>query len=364
MRMKLRTWLALMRGGQFRVIGSLSRAARGYHRVAFLAAGLNSGWLERLARAPRSFDALAADLKIAPGMHDGLRAWLRIGVELGELGLGPQGYSLRGKLSRLLVDPAQDAAAAFVEELAFLHNTLITQTPERLRRGRAFTLDDQDARMIARSSRLAEPFICEALAEVVPRTGPFNLLEIGCGAGAYMRYAALRNPKLTAVGIELQTEAAALAVGNMAAWELGNRVAIEMGDIRSKPPEAAFDLATLPQNIYYFPVAERIAVLRHVRAFLKPGGRLLLTTLCRGPGSTAAVLDLWGAMTAGCGRLPEPREMVAQLTEAGFGEVAARSLVRGESFYAFTGTNPAVAHPLLKAIGAAAPPGSGAGTPR
>lgn len=364
MRMKLRTWLELLAGGHLRAMGLLGRTARGYHRVAFLAAGLNSGWLGRLAAGPRTFDALAAELAVAPGMRDGLQAWLQTGVVLGELRLRPEGYLLRGRLSRLLVDPRQDAAAAFVEELAFLHNTLITQAPERLRHGRPFTLADQDPRMIARSSRLAEPFICQVLVEVIPRRGPVRLLEVGCGAAAYIRFAARLNPDLTALGLELQAEAAGLAVGNLAVWDLGHRVAIEVGDIRNKIPEPAFDLATLHQNIHYFPVAGRIALLRHVRAFLKPGGRLVLTTLCRGPGSTAAVLDLWGAMTAGCGRLPEPAAMVAQLGEAGFDGVSARGLVPGESFYAFTGTNPAGAHPLRKPMGAAAPPGSGAGRPR
>jgi hypothetical protein len=44
-------------------------------------------------------------------------------------------------------------------------------------------------------------------------------------------------------------------------------------------------------------------------------------------------------MTAGCGRLPEPTELVAQLEAAGFSGVTARSLIPGESFYAFVGTN-------------------------
>lgn len=340
--MTLRTFLLLLRGGQLRVLGSLSKAARDYHRVAFLAAGLNSGVLSRLADGPIAFATLAADLQIDPAMHEGLQAWLQTGVALGELDLRPEGYVVRGRLSRTLIDPHHDAAAAFVEELGFLHNALITQAPERLRSARPFVLADQDARMIARSSRIAEPFICEALDRVVPKHGPVRLLEIGCGAAAYIRYAALRNPELTAVGVELQAGAAVLATENIARWNLGSRISIEVGDIRDKSPEPAFDLATLHQNIYYFPVAERAGLLRRVRAFLKPGGRVLLTTICQGRGSTAAVLDLWGAMTAGCGRLPQPTEMADQMKEAGFADIAAKSLIPGQSFYAIVGTNPGV----------------------
>jgi len=50
-------------------------------------------------------------------------------------------------------------------------------------------------------------------------------------------------------------------------------------------------------------------------------------------------------MTAGCGRLPEPTEMVEQIEEAGFADNTARSLIPGESFYAFVGTNPGAERP-------------------
>jgi SAM-dependent methyltransferase len=337
--MNLRTLLSLTANGQLKTLLAVTRAARPYYILAFVAAGLSSGVLRRLAAGPLSRDALAAELAITPTMHHGLEAWLQMGVALGELRAGPAGYTLRGKLSRKLADPANDAAAAFVEEVAILHNVLITQAPERLRQGRPFTLGDQDGRLVARSSRLAEPFICEAIDGLVPVRGRVNLFEIGCGAGAYIRHAAARNPELTALGLELQPDAAALAAENVSRWDLASRVAIEVGDVMDRTPTPVFDLATLHQNIYYFPVERRVAVLRHVRSFLKPGGRLLLTTLCQGRGSAAGILNLWGAMTEGCGRLPRPGEMLAHFEQAGFVDLRRRSLIPAESFYSFVGAN-------------------------
>ncbi|MFI5367038.1 MAG: SAM-dependent methyltransferase [Candidatus Binatia bacterium] len=334
--MKIRTLWSLIRSGQLAVMLSMTRLVGPYHRVAFVASGLSSGWLRKLAAGPVALQVLAADLGVDAALRDGLEAWLQLGVALGELRSGPDGYTLRGKLSRTLTDPANDAAAAFIEEVALLHNTLISESPNRLRQGNPFTLADQDARMIARSSRLAEPFICEALDAVIPPRGPLRLLEIGCGTAAYIRYAAGRNAELTALGIDLQAGAAALAGENIAKWNLAARVTIECGDVTQRTPAPVFDVATLHQNIYYFPVEQRVGVLRHVRGFLKPGGRLLLTTICQGPG-TGGILSLWGAMTAGCGRLPTPAEMVAQLDAAGFSAVTRRSLVPNESFYAFVG---------------------------
>ena len=335
--MNFRTLGSLIRSGQIPFLVALMREMPRYHRLAFLGAGVSSGLLRRLAAGPVPLEVLSSEFKVAPSMRGGLDAWLQLGVALGELRTSAEGYALRGKLSRNLCDAANDAAAAFVEEVVMIHHLLITESLERLRDGRRFTLADQDGRLVARASRLAEPFICEATDAVIPRRGPVRLFEIGCGAAAYIRHAAERNPELTALGLELQPEVAELATANIAEWNLGSRVVIETGDVLLRTPKPVFDIATLHQNIYYFPVDRRIDVLRHVRGFLKPGGRLLLTTYCRGRGLGAALLDLWGATTEGCGRLPTTTEMVDQLEQAGFLQVTRRSLIPGESLHAFVG---------------------------
>ena len=46
-------------------------------------------------------------------------------------------------------------------------------------------------------------------------------------------------------------------------------------------------LGTLPP----FPVEARVGVLRHARAFLRAGGRLLLTSVCGGGGAAVEVLS-------------------------------------------------------------------------
>jgi len=281
-------------------------------------------------------DRLAVDLGVAPALQDGLAAWLDFGVDLGILAASREGYTLR-RLARQLVNPAGDAAAAFLEEAAALHHRLISEAPERWREGRPFTLADQDGPLVARSSRMLEPYVGEAVDAVVPTDRPCRLLEIGCGSGVYIRRAAIRNPALTALGLELQPEVAAVASENLARWGLAERAQVEAGDVRQRAPVASFDLVTLHNNINYFPPSERVAVLRHVGSFLVDGGQLLVTISCRGPGGAGAVLDLWGAMTAGCGRLPTPAELTSQLAAARFSRVGSRSLIPGQRFYAFIG---------------------------
>lgn len=162
-----------------------------------------------------------------------------------------------------------------------------------------------------------------------------RLLEIGCGSGIYLKHAADTNRSLTALGLELQPEVANAARANLREWGLGDRVTIEDGDIRTKAPSERFDIATLYNNIYYFPVEDRVALLKHIAAFLKPGGFLLLTTCCQGGSLGSEALNLWGAATEGCGRLPFEEELASQLKAAGYRDVKTMSLLPGDRFIAF-----------------------------
>jgi SAM-dependent methyltransferase len=273
------------------------------------------------------------------GARDALTAWLKVGVSVGVLRRTVAGYALRGKMAKALARGDNDALAAMLEQVLSLHRRLIVETPERLRARRPFTFADQDGALIAQASRLAEPFVNDALEAVVPRQGAFSLLDVGCGAGRHLRHACLLNEDLKAEGIELQAEVAEMCRRNIEQWGLAGRVRIEVGDIRQRQPRADFDLVTLHSLIYYFPWQSRVEVLRHLRGFLKPGGRLMVTTSCQSDHPTLAVLNLWATMTEGCGRLPTPDEMEQQLRAAGFTTVRRRQLLPGENVLAYSASN-------------------------
>jgi len=337
--MRISTLVALARSGRLGALLGARRLLTAFQRFCFLGSASSAGLLRALGAGPRSFAVLAGELAPHPDQHDALRDWLQIGVDVGELRREGDAYALAGRLATRLASPQHDALAAFVEEAVGLHHRVVWEAPRRMREGRRFHLADQDGEVIARSSRLLEPVVGEAVDRIVPAEGAVRLLEIGCGSGVYVQRAAARNPRLVATALELQPDVAALARRNLAAWGLSDRVAVEDVDVRRKAPQAVFDLATLHNNIYYFPVVERVALLAHVRRFLVPGGRLLLTTGCTGGTATMSTLSLWGALTDGCGRLPAPAELEAQLREAGFTGVESRSLVPGESYFAFVATS-------------------------
>jgi len=332
--MLLKPFLRLWREGRLTALLGVGAGLNSFYKLTWLSAAGEAGLLRRLASAPATFDALAEFFAASGQGREALEAWLQVGVRLKLLKLEPSGYKLQG-LALRLAQPKNDAALAFAEEVVGLHHKLLTGTLPKLRSGELFTLADQDGELIARSSRILEAFQAEALRQTFPVTGAVRLLEIGCGSGVYLRYAARHNPALTALGLELQPAVAEVARTSLRAWGLENRVQIENGDIRAKTPGEPFDIATLYNNIYYFPVAQRVALLEHVGTFLQPGGFLLLTTCCQGGSLGTEALNLWGAATRDCGRLPSEAEMIGQLRQAGFGKVSAMNLIPGDRFLAF-----------------------------
>ena len=331
--------LARKAGLLFQIQRSGTHALRWF----FLSGAASSGILDRLARAAASLDELAAEFAPRADLRDALEAWLRFGVTLRQLRVRDGRYSIRGRFARSLANPDNDAFAAMVEEMSTCDGAMLTDTPALLRSGRKWTFAEQEryGPLIARSSRVLEPLVNEAIAAVLPERGAIRLLEIGCGSGCYIRYAAERNPELAALGLELQPAVAEVARRNIDEWGLAARVEVRAGDIRTAGIEPGFDLITLHNNIYYFPVPERTALARRLAALLRPSGRILITTACQNPDLGSEILNLWSAATEGCGRLPRPEELVGQLEAAGLKSVTAKRLIPRIGFYSFVASAPA-----------------------
>lgn len=340
--MKSRTLSSLVQNGKFAIMLRIGRNIKHYYRITYVVSAKRNGILDYLAKKPSSFEQITKEFSSEPESTlsiDALKSWLDLGIHLGEIKYAKEEYSLSGYSKKLSI-PDNDPIMAMLEEIVFLHSKLIIDTPDKIRQGASWSLEDQDGEMIARSSRVIEPFQTEAIDLFFPEKGSVRLLEIGCGSGYYVKYAAQNNPDLTAVCLELQQDVAKMARNNFKVWGIGSRAVVEEKDIRDKEPDEKFDIITLYNNIYYFPVSERNKLFRHIINFLKPGGLLLITTCCKGGSLVTDVLDLWGASTKDCGRLPYPDEIKKMLKDEGFADVEARSLIPGDKFYAFAGYRP------------------------
>ncbi|MGY1961827.1 SAM-dependent methyltransferase [Nocardia gipuzkoensis] len=338
--MKFSTLAKANAAGSLPLLLSLARSfATPLYRASFLVAALDQGVLQQLAGGARDADALADAVGIM-GDRRLLRAWLDLGVRLGELGVSDGRYRLASRRARALARPRNDAVAAALEELVRFHLPVLLNAPGMVRSGARLTMSDQDGSIIARSSRIVQPFLEDAVESVLPRTGPVTLLEIGCGSGVYARHAASFNPDLTAVAIDYQAEVAAAAAANLAQWGLADRVEVRRADVREFACSELFDIVTMHNNIYYFAADERAELLARVRSLLKPDGRLLLTSACKGGNLSTEVLGLWFEFADFGGPLPDSAELAQQFEDAGFVDVKVRRLIPGEQFYSFVGRNP------------------------
>lgn len=332
--MKISTFVKLLSNGQASLLSILLKTTHEFYRASFISTALSRGIYDHFMDGQATFDHLCEKMDVSN--REGLRAWLELGVSLGELKRSGAEYEIKGRMSKSLLESKNDAYRALLQEIVDYHYVFVVDTPAMLRKQAWFPIDETPGELVARSSRVSEPFISEAVDAVIPHQGDFQLLEVGCGSGIYIQRACARNPDLRAVGLELQEKVADVARRNIQACGLENRATIEHLDVRNYSTSQKFDLVTLHQNIYYFPVQERENLFRQIREYLKPGSQVLITSACQGGGPGIQGLNIWVSTTEGYSPLPEPDHLCQQLRSAGFVEVQTKRLVPFESIWVFT----------------------------
>ena len=92
-------------------------------------------------------------------------------------------------------------------------------------------------------------------------------------------------------------------------------------------------MITLYNNIYYFPLEERVALFQTLRDLLAPDGALALVSMMQGDSMEAANFDLVLRSTIGGAPLPELNEVSQQLRDGGFTHIKQTRLMFGEPFF-------------------------------
>jgi len=115
-------------------------------------------------------------------------------------------------------------------------------------------------------------FTCpmDAVLARVPAEG--RLLEVGCGHGLFANEAALRNPKLQVLGVDLSPAKIHWAEKTAAGRPNVGFRAQKLDDV----PERAFDAVAVLDVLYLVPRADWLPFLRACRERLRSGGRFLL----------------------------------------------------------------------------------------
>lgn len=125
-----------------------------------------------------------------------------------------------------------------------------------------------------------------------------RILDIGCGPGGGAMALAAALPGASVHGVDVSVNMVLLAMAR-AADAHAESVSFEVGDAATVPlPDAAYDVVVARDVLLH--VKDKGALLRRLVKTLKPGGRLVLTDVCRGDAASppspafAAYIDARG----------------------------------------------------------------------
>jgi len=337
--MKLRSILTALKTPNPRGTMRLMSEWQSFARLHFVYSALDSGLLHAL-REPATTQELIEKLAVQrPELLEGL---LDLGASLGELVCSRGVYRVKGVISRMLLDEDGDPLAAMIQEFVTVYNDVYRHAGARMQGAPLADCLEEIAPLVARASRITEPFLKNFIEHAVAREGPVRLLEVGCGSGALIRVAHQANPQASGTGIDMDAAVVEQCRENLATWGLQEKYMVLQADIREPPAQLGgpFDLVTLYNNIYYFPPEERLSLLTSLRVMLAPGGALALSSSMQGRGKNvfAANFDLVTSSMVGCYRVPHQAELEAQLREAGFGKVRSMRLIPGEAYFGLLAT--------------------------
>lgn len=326
----MNSWFKLFRLPHLAAQAGIDRDMNASIRLNFLHTTSSSGLLRQL-RDWKQPSELEPQSETLPGLLD-------VGVALGELKRNGNRYRVSGKRAIALSGGDGDSLAALIEEFVTYHAAVYRDFGHLSADADQGNYLADKGELIARSSRVLEPFMVEFVQNQVAGKGALSILEVGCGSGIYLHHAARANPQATGIGIDLQKEVIAETSKRLAEWGLTPRFRVMSADAREARAETTgpFDLITLYNNIYYFPEKERVSLLVSLRERLKPSGKLAVVSLFAGKTVTAANFEFVLSSTIGCAPMGTVEHFVGQLHKSGFREVTPTRLIPVQPFFGIT----------------------------
>ena len=134
--------------------------------------------------------------------------------------------------------------------------------------------------VVARFSKVGEPFIRHFTADIVSGEKSIRILDVGCGSGVFLQSVFNANSNATGIGIDIDAAAVDQAKQNLEDWGLSDKFTIIKGDIciPTEDIEGSFNLITLYNVLHYFTSKKRTELLQRLRSMLSPDGIVAIAT--------------------------------------------------------------------------------------
>jgi SAM-dependent methyltransferase len=335
--MKVGAALRLVRGGDVRARLTSVRDGQAAVRMAAVGAGLRTGLLDFLHGSPETTTGLAR----RGGWSDEsvVEALLRVLAGMGLVRSAYGGWHLTRRGRAVLED---DVVRATYEGFSDYHVGLYQEIEQQLTGGPARRDIIEKGDVIARLSRVMDPFVLDALSHEVERRRPRRVLDVGCGSASHLVHMLELSPGAAGIGIEADRAAAALARASVVHHGLTERVEIVEGDAREvlDASTEAFDLALLANVIYYLPLGDRVPLLRAVADHMEPGGAVMVVTTALTDAVFSRHFDLLLRTQEGDMGLPDMAVLADQLRAAGLAPGKPRRIAPGEPLTVVVATRP------------------------
>lgn len=113
--MKPSTFFKLLACGQASLLSKRIKANTDFHHASCTSAALSSGVYANFTNGKANFDYLSE--RLAVSNREALRAWLELGVSLGELKRSGDEPQIKGSMSKSRLESKNDAYRALLQEI-------------------------------------------------------------------------------------------------------------------------------------------------------------------------------------------------------------------------------------------------------
>ena len=182
--MNFRYMLIAMRILKMPGLFSIMRDWQAFIRMNFLFAAYESGLLNALA-TPCERGLLIEKIQVK--RPDLLDALLDVGLATKELEMKNQKFAIRGKQSKAIMGPKGDMIAAMIQANLTYYSDAYRFAADRMKGGELGDDLDKIGDLIARASKVTEPFIKDFIKAAVSGKEPMRVLDVGCGSGIYLQ---------------------------------------------------------------------------------------------------------------------------------------------------------------------------------